>query len=204
MPNDIEFDDYEDDFGDDFSFSAPKINKNITDQITGRNNPAESEFDPFHPPASDDPAALAPQQPEGDNAIVGVLDMLIHSSGDLLKKYDLPEGNLSVWDEWGKPNLNKAFNAYFPAVQSTPDSPAVAGFIGVAALVLAFLPVILEVIRRNTDKKEKKEKTAEPSTTVPETPPATYEQPEPVRSTAPISDYALSVVERINNLGETV
>ncbi|MDU9376304.1 hypothetical protein McpSp1_09070 [Methanocorpusculaceae archaeon Sp1] len=176
-----------------------KLNrKDITAEITG----IDLEF-------SDDPELRKPdneqeQEPEELNAVVGVLDMLIGSSGDLLKEYDLPAPNLSVWEKWGKVNLSKALNHYMPAGMGEGiSSPAMAGLIGVGAILICFLPVIMVFVKRMQEPEpqqipqqpEPKEEPTEYTNT--------YEEPEPpaVKSTAPISDKAFTAGQRLEQMG---
>lgn len=75
--------------------------------------------------------------------------MLIGSSGDLLKEYDLPAPNLTIWEKWGKENLSKALNHYMPAgIGENMSSPAMAGLIGIGAILICFLPMIMVFVKR--------------------------------------------------------
>ncbi|MDV0441587.1 hypothetical protein [Methanorbis furvi] len=141
------------------------------------------------------------EQPEELNAVVGILDMLIGSSGDLLKEYDLPAPNLTIWEKWGKENLSKALNHYMPAGMGEGiSSPAMAGLIGVGAILICFLPVIMVFVKR----KQEPQPEQIPQQPEPEEEKTefvnTYETPEPVHSTAPISDKMLSAWERIQRV----
>jgi len=175
----------------------PLNRKDITAEVTGLDIDFDQIVDePHRPDESTEP------EPEELNAFVGVLDMLIASSGDLLTEYDLPPPNLTVWEKWGKENLSRALNAYMPETAGYEvSSPAMAGMIGVGALVLTFLPAILKVI---ADQKAAAEVLPEPA---PEHEPANehidaYEEPVPVKpsSTAPISEHALTALERLERL----
>lgn len=165
---------------------AETINrKDITAEVAGLDINFDKIVDEPHRPDE-------PREPEAEelNAFVGVLDMLIESFGDLLKEYDLPPPNLTVWEKWGKENLSRAMNAYMPETAGYEvSSPAMAGIIGAGALVLTFLPAILKVI---ADQKAAAETLPEP--VAPECEPVNehvdaYEEPVPVKpsSTAPLS-----------------
>ncbi|WP_067047592.1 hypothetical protein [Methanofollis ethanolicus] len=181
---------------------AEAINrKDITPEITGLDIDFDKVLD------EDTHRPDEPNEPEKEelNAFVGVLDMLIGSSGDLLKEYDLPPPNLKVWETWGKENLSRALNAYMPETAGYEvSSPAMAGVIGAGALVLTFLPAILKVI---SDQRAAAEELPEPATPEHESEPAkehadAYEEPVPTKpsSTAPISEHALSALERLERL----
>lgn len=189
---------------------AETINrKDITADITG----LDIDFDKL----SDEEPVIKdkPKEPEEEelNAFVGVLDMLIGSSGDMLKEFGYPEPNLIVWEKWGKENLSKALNAYMPETAGYEiSSPAMAGMIGAGALVLTFLPVILKFI---SDQKAAAGGSGEiPEQAAPAAPATedkpqekesvdSYEEPAPTKpsSTAPISEHALSALERLERLG---
>ncbi len=178
---------------------ADTINrKDITADIAG----LDIDFDKI---AEEEPQTEKQQeQPEELNAFVGVLDMLIDSSGDLLKEYGYPEPNLTVWEKWGKENLSKALNAYMPETAGYEmSSPAMAGMIGFGALVLAFLPVIMKVISdQKADDSETKEIPEQGAPKAEEKQKEyldTYEEPQQVKpsSTAPISEHMRTVFERL-------
>ena len=173
---------------------TPKLNrKDITAEITG----IDFEF-------KDDgePEEQQQEQPEELNAVVGIIDMLIGSSGDLLKEYDLPAPNLTIWEKWGKENLSKALNHYMPAgIGENMSSPAMAGLIGIGAILICFLPVIMTFVKRMQEpqpeqipqqpEEEPKEKHEYVNT---------YEEPQPVVSTAPISNKVLKAWERVQRV----
>jgi hypothetical protein len=172
--------------------------KDITAEITD----LDIDFDKI---ADEEPVKSdKSEQPEELNAFVGVLDMLIDSSGDMLKEYGYPAPNLTVWEKWGKENLSKALNAYMPESMGCEiSSPAMAGMIGFGALVLTFLPVIMKVIADQKDVEKDTGRISEPEKP---TPPDekkeyvdTYEEPQQVKptSTAPISEHMRTVFERM-------
>ena len=112
--------------------------KDITDEFI--------DFDQIQPPeeAAPDEDDISADLDEL-NPYVEIIDMLIQSSGDMLKSEGYPEPNLKIWDAWGKDNLSRAFNAYLPKADGN-ISPMACGLIGTAALVLCFMPVILKYI----------------------------------------------------------
>lgn len=105
----------------------------------------------------------APQQELGDlvpqemHPLVGIMDMLISSTAEPLRRHGYPQPNLSIWNEWGKPNLSKAFHQYMPTTSgagAAVNSPIFAGLLGAGALVLAFLPVIMYHMQRKREQEE--------------------------------------------------
>lgn len=170
----------------------PLNRKDITGEITGVDFDFSDGEDipPKAEEQSDEPGEL--------NAIVGMLDMLICSSGDLLKEYDLPPPNLTVWETWGKNNLSKAMNAYMPVSMEEASSPAMAGLIGVGALLIAFSPALLQTYKRMQEPEPQETKQPEvrdrPEYDVDPAPPM-------VTATAPISEHALSAIQRLERLG---
>lgn len=182
-----------------------KINrKDITADITG----LDIDFDKI---AEEEPLTEEEQEQQEElNAFVGVLDMLIDSSGDMLKEYGYPAPNVTVWEKWGKENLSKALNAYMPeSMGCEMSSPAMAGMIGFGALVLTFLPVIMKVISDQKAADSLPEPVASPASTKSNDKPAeyvdTYEETKPVKpsSTAPISEHARTILERLES-GATI
>ena len=111
--------------------------KDITDEFI--------DFDSIQPPEEETPSYDVDAAEDGTNAYVEIIDMLIQSSGEMLKSEGYPEPNLKIWEAWGKDNLSKAFNAYLPPADGNV-SPMACGLIGTAALVLCFMPVILKYI----------------------------------------------------------
>ena len=172
-----------------------KLNrKDITCEITG-----VEDFDFDNEPHE---APTAEEQPEELNAVVGVLDMLIGSSGDMLKEYDLPSPNTAIWEKWGKENLSKALNHYMPAgVGGNMSSPAMAGLIGIGAILICFMPVIMVFIKRMQEPQpeqipQQPEQEPEETEFV-----NAYEEPQPVVSTAPISDKVFNAARRLEQMG---
>lgn len=97
--------------------------------------------------------------PETLHPLVGIMDMVISSTAGPLRRRGYPQPDLEIWEEWGKPNLSKAFHQYMPTTSgagAAVNSPLFAGLLGVGALVLAFLPVILHYME-----KKKEEENAE-------------------------------------------
>ena len=104
------------------------------------------DFDQMQPPEEAAPEDdISADFDDELNPYVEIIDMLIQSSGDMLKSEGYPEPNLKIWDAWGKNNLSRAFNAYLPKTDGN-ISPMACGLIGTAALVLCFMPVILKYI----------------------------------------------------------
>ncbi|MDD4126884.1 MAG: hypothetical protein PHV39_04265 [Methanomicrobium sp.] len=184
--------------------TAEKLNrKDITAEVTG----LDFDFD------SIDAEEVTAEQKDGqpiedqDNAIVDILDMLIGSSGDMLKEYGYPEPKLEIWVKWGKPNLTKALNEYMPAAATneTISSPAVCGLIGIGALALCFMPVIMQFVSNQKQQQiaEPEQERQEPEEQTGTEKPATYQEENPTTpsSTAPISEHTLSALERLERAG---
>ncbi len=102
------------------------------------------DFDKLQPPEEETSYEDAADLDE-TNPYVEILDMLIQSSGEMLKAEGYPEPNLKIWSAWGRDNLSKAFNAYLPKTDGN-ISPMACGLIGTVALVLCFMPVIMKYI----------------------------------------------------------
>jgi len=129
--------------------------KHITDEITGK----PFDFDSF----DDEEEQTQPQEPAElpPHPLIGVMDMMISSSVVPLQKHGYPAPNVSIWDEWGKPNLSKAFYAYLPmdsAAGSAVNSPAFAGVLGIGALCIAFLPCIMHFVEVKKKEREEEER----------------------------------------------
>jgi hypothetical protein len=176
---------------------APLNKKDITEEITGRVNFDELEDETLGDPVTGGSGGDGPTE-ETLNPLIGIMDQMIVTSPRMLEKRGYPSPNLEIWDDWAKPNLSKAFNAYVPeGLTSKLESPLACLFIGAGALILVFLPVILHFMDKKQEKE--KEKLTEPS---PEPKPEktyrggyedTYEEPvgvsrEPTKSTAAISE----------------
>lgn len=178
-----------------------KLNKkDITSEVTG----LDFDFDLNPEPGDPEPIGEQPEEEQQENAIVEIIDMMIGSSGDLLKEYGYPEPNLVIWEKWGKPNLTTALNEYMPvSSDETIGSPAMCGFIGVGALALCFLPVIMQYVSNQQQQIAAPEPEPEPEGGQPGTDkPATYQEEKPTKpsSTAPISESTLSAFERLEGL----
>lgn len=119
--------------------------KDITDEFI--------DFDSLQPPEEAAPDEDISADLDETNAYVEIIDMLIQSSGEMLKSEGYPEPNLKIWDAWGRDNLSKAFNAYLPPADGNV-SPMACGLIGTAALVLCFMPVILKYIENGKHQPE--------------------------------------------------
>lgn len=162
------------DFDDD---EEPLNRKDITAEITGRLYDLDDEeegAEQFAPPQE-----TAPTEP---HPFIGIMDMLISTSKEPLAKAGYPAPNTAIWDEWGKPNLSKAFYQYLPiesGAGAAMNSPAFAGVIGFGALVIAFLPVIIHHISKSKEKREKKEekKSEQSQPPMPKEPDAPKRQP---------------------------
>lgn len=131
--------------------------KHITDEITGK----PFDFDNFDEEDGDDESLNQQEQTEQEpHPLIGIMDMMIASSVVPLQKHGYPAPNISIWDEWGKPNLSKAFYAYVPmdsAAGSAVNSPAFAGLLGTVALGIAFLPCLLHLVETKRKKREEEE-----------------------------------------------
>lgn len=188
---------------------APLNRKDITEEITGnRVNLDDLEDDVFGDPDT----GIPEKKEETLNPLVGIMDQLIVTSPKMLEKRGYPSPNLEIWDDWAKPNLSKAFNAYMPDdVGDTLDKPVVCLALGFGALLFAFLPVILHFLDKRREKQEKEEQAYLESQKVAETEPipdkkeyvGEYETPKP-RSTAPISEGNLSKMQKFMQSGEGI
>jgi len=186
---------------------APLNKKDITEEITGRVN-FDDEEEAFGDPETGEPE----HKEETLNPLVGIMDQMIVTSPKMLEKRGYPSPNLEIWDDWAKPNLSKAFNAYMPeGVGETLDKPVVCLVLGFGALVFAFLPVILHFLDKRREKQEKEEQAYLESQKVAETETIPdkkeyvdeYETPKP-RSTAPISEGHLTKMQKFKQSGEGV
>jgi len=202
-------------------FEIPKsekveVKKNITSEILGKQEDV-IDFDTRMPQSDFKPVSdngILQQDLQQDNALVNVLDLFISTSPMILKKYDYPAPDLSIWKEWGKPNLNICFNHYMPAGSGTAvASPIMAGIVGVAAMGMTMLPVILEFIKRR--KEAAKEAALQPPEGVPEdaqipedqvaAPVQVEPEPEPMdTSTADVSEHQLTVTERMAEMEQQI
>jgi len=171
--------------------------KNITPEIIGGDFFDLDELSSENPPVDDfeELNNKKPDDPTADNDIVNILDLFITTSPVILAKYGYPSPDLTIWKDWAKPNLNVAFNHYAPAgamVGGAVNMPVIAAFIGVAAIGVAFLPVILFHI-------EKKKKESEIQLCEPES-----EEEVTIESTTEASEHIPTVTERVSLMEEQV
>lgn len=139
---------------------TPLNRKDITAEITGTLHNFDEEEEPEELPQGEQTQAVTPSEP---HPFIGIMDMLISTSQEPLRKRGYPAPNLEIWEEWGKPNLSKAFYQYMPiesGAGAAMNSPAFAGLLGFGALVLAFMPVILCYIDKKKKEKEEAEREA--------------------------------------------
>ena len=130
--------------------------KHITDEITGK----PFDFDSFDETEDEEQMKQEPEN-QPPHPLVGVMDMMISSSVVPLQSHGYPAPNGSIWEEWGKPNLSKAFYEYLPmdsAAGAAVASPAFAGVLGLGALVIAFLPCIMHHIEVKKAQRAEEEK----------------------------------------------
>ena len=169
--------------------------KNITSEILGLDNEVDFDLDTC---TEEEHTEAVPVDPTADNAIVNIIDLFITTSPAILAKYGYPSPDMTIWEEWAKPNLNVAFNHYVPAgtmAGGAVTMPVIAGVIGVAAIGVAFLPVILAHLDK---KKAAAAEVLEEEVIV---------EPSPVikaASTTEVSDHVLSVSERMSQMEEQV
>ena len=173
-----------------------KLNKkDITGELTGLDFDIDLDKEPEKPEEKKEP------EEDQDNAIVEILDMMIGSSGDMLKEFGYPEPNLVIWEKWGKPNLTKALNEYMPATATddTISSPAMCGLIGVGALALCFMPVIMQYVKNQQQVEAPEQEEQQPEPQAGGDQPVTYREETPIQpsSTAPISESTISALERL-------
>jgi len=95
-------------------------------------------------------------KPQGDHAVVTLLDMAIETGGDYLKKEGYPPPNDSIYKHFSRPFLNKAAWHYLPDEQ-LPDDPKIALLLGVGGLVLAFAPTLMEVYKRRQEEEKEEQ-----------------------------------------------
>lgn len=127
--------------------------KDITDLLIG-DNVNDFDADDANENANSSVGNEVPEEPSEPHPITGIIDMLISSSLEPLEKHGYPKPNVSIWEEWGKPNLSKALYRYMPMdsqAGSAINSPAFAGLIGIGALAVAFLPVIMKFIEKKKE-----------------------------------------------------
>lgn len=180
---------------------APLNRKDITEEITGRVNFDEEEE------VCEDLKEEGKEESKEEtlNPLVGIMDQMIITSPKMLEKRGYPSPNLEIWDDWAKPNLSKAFNAYVPeGITEKLESPLACLFIGLGALVVVFLPVILHFMEKKQEKE--KEKLTEPEPEHKETEPEQerYEKPQTrISETAPISRDDVTPFERMIKQADT-
>ena len=125
---------------------TPLNKKDITAEVTGRVSFDDLDDDNFE--------EVPESKPETLNPVVGIMDQMILTSPGMLERYGYPSPNLTVWSDWAKPNLSKAFNEYIPEnLTKSIESPLACLIIGLGALVVPFLLVIMYI----RDKKGKKD-----------------------------------------------
>lgn len=139
----------------------PLNTKDITHLISGDTFDFDEEGELQIPETTENPGMEGMEEttPQELHPLVGIMDMVISSTAEPLRRRGYPQPNLSIWEEWGKPNLSKAFHQYMPTTSgagAAVNSPLFAGLLGAGALVLAFLPVILHYME-----KKKEEENAE-------------------------------------------
>lgn len=134
----------------------PLNQKDITKIVSGDVFNFDEETGDIEKPEPEQPqdGEIIPQEM---HPLVGIMDMLISSTSEPLRRHGYPQPNLSIWNEWGKPNLSKAFHQYMPTTSgagAAVNSPLFAGLLGAGALVLAFLPVIMYHMQRKREEEE--------------------------------------------------
>lgn len=179
-----------------------KLNrKNITSEVIKPKN-----YDEIVPENQPEEPATQDEIPKDDgiNPIVELLDCGLDYSEEILVEMGYPKLMRKTWNDRGKDAMSKAINAYCPpgsVLGGSLDTPLMALLLGVATLFLCFLPVVQKVMKDRAA-----EALPEYVTDVPQLPTnagtdqqATYETPEhfKLKSTAPISDSALSAVDRL-------
>lgn len=135
----------------------PLNQKDITKLVSGDCFDFDAETGdvvPDTPADAPEPDAGLPQE---THPVVGIIDMLISSTSEPLRRHGYPQPNLTIWNEWGKDNLSKALHQYMPTnsgAGAAVNSPLFAGVLGVGALVLAFLPVIMHYVEQKRSQEE--------------------------------------------------
>jgi len=187
---------------DEITAAAEPLNrKNITGEILGFSDDVDFNLDDFPDDNGFEAVNKQSIDPTADNAIVNVLDLFITSSPAIFARYGYPSPDLTVWKEWAKPNLNVAFNHYVPVgamVGGAVTMPIIAAFIGVAAIGVAFLPVILHHI-------DVKKREQEVVTSLPEPEEVVEPEPEPEKEPeAESTEHKPTVSERMSQIEEQV
>lgn len=185
---------------------APLNRKDITEEITGRVNFDDLDDETFVDPETGGSGGDEPKE-ETLNPLIGIMDQMIVTSPKMLEKRGYPSLNLEIWDDWAKPNLSKALNAYMPeSMTSKLESPLACLFIGVGALIMCFIPVILHFMDMKQEKEKKKLTEPEPDPEHKETEPEQerYEKPQTrISETAPISRDDVTPLERMIKQADT-
>jgi len=186
---------------------APLNKKDITEEITGRVNFDDLEDEGFGGDPKTEGSGEDEPKEETLNPLVGIMDQMIVTSPKMLEKRGYPSPNLEIWDDWAKPNLSKAFNAYVPeGITEKLESPLACLVIGVGALILVFLPVILHFMDKKQEKEKEKLTEPEPEPEHKKTEPEQeiYEKPQTrIAPTAPISRDDVTPFERMIKQADT-
>jgi len=185
-----------------------KLNKkDITSEVIVGYN-----FDDETPDGEPAPELIAGEQPqisEEENSLIPLIDVGLDFAEDILKEQHLPELKREIWESHGKKAMSKALNAYCPpgsALGGAMNAPLTALMIGIVALLMCFYPVLLKVIsdkRAALEVGKDQEVIAAPESNE-RLYVEKYETPKPTKitSTAPISEMAQSISERLAQAGE--
>jgi hypothetical protein len=187
--------------------TPPKLNrKNITSEITLLRPPKVfGEEEPAAPPAPEISGTPDAGQ-DSINPLVELLDVGLDFGEEALQGMGYPPLMRSAWESRGKAALSKAIDAYAPpGISGAADTPLTALILGLACLLLCFLPVFLKVMQE----RETETISAAPAADTNHAEPVTTEQlmqenPDgtKVLSTAPPSESTISALERLK-AGET-
>ncbi len=163
------------------------------------------------------PTKPTPTIPDRDHAFLPLLDIAIDQSLEYCEKEGLPRPNLSLWENFSRPYMNRALWHYCP--DDLPDSPALCLILGSAGIGIMYVPVIMALVEKGQkeEKKAKPPKTAPGSTRradlPPEEPPEppanvrtwTDEEPpeEPTPEEEPVIELAPDILARMQENGPT-
>ncbi len=115
----------------------PEFNdKDISDELTinAEGEPGEGPFMEAGPHN----AQLGGQDHPG----LALIDMAIDQSVIYCKKHAIPEPNLTLWEDFSRPLMNKSLWHYVPT-GADPESPALCLALGLSGIGAAYIPVIM-------------------------------------------------------------
>ena len=139
-----------------------KESKDITAEVEIKSQNAEAK--PEAPISPEEGTGETEVIPDSDHALTEFLNMAINYTDEHAKQLkqrgiEVPEVNKPLWENFGKPLLNRAFWHYFPESDGM-DDPRMALIVGGAMTVMAVAPSLIGIVRYYRAENEKQKRKA--------------------------------------------